>query len=123
MQEKRTAIKDPQQYYSKDTVFEGEYESNWHSYITNYLETSKHWDIPVEDKVLFHGYSLANESDTRQNYDGIKASKKEASTPMKWRSLFNLFAACFACVTKQTELSNRLDEIKLKDVRENDEDS
>lgn len=65
IEERRKPIKALQQYHSKKSVFDGSFESNWHTQVIVYLENCSHWDIPNDHKALFFMYTLANSSNAR----------------------------------------------------------
>lgn len=49
-------------------------------------------------------------------------SAKEKEAPLSWKTLHELFAACFASITRHTEISNRLEAIGLEDVKFEEDD-
>lgn len=59
--------------------------------------------------VVFLKYYLANGFDARQYYESIIFSARETGVSLKWKRLNELFAARFSSVTKQIEVSNRLE--------------
>lgn len=52
-EEHRKAIEGFQQYYTKERLLHGNFESNWKGPVHSYLENCLHWDIHNTDKVVF----------------------------------------------------------------------
>lgn len=95
-------------------MFCGTFELNWHC---------NHWADPDTDRVVFFRYFLVHNSDVPHYYDGIINAAKETSTPMRWSYLCELFAARYSSFSKQTAISNRLESLRLNDVREAGDDN
>lgn len=50
------------------------------------------------------------------------AKSKETGTVIRWEQLVDSFTNSYASKTKQTEISNRLEALKIDDVREDNDD-
>lgn len=75
------------------------------------------WDIQDENKAAFFRFVLASDSKARQHYDSMVAKAKEVGALRRWKSLVKLFASRYASVTKQAQISSRLDAVTIEGVK------
>lgn len=91
-------------------------------HLDNYSDICAHWEMLDENKMSFFKFSLTNGTDPRYRYDVMVARSEEAKSPTTWIQMVESLANRYAPLTKQTEISSRLQAIRIDYVREDDED-
>lgn len=99
-------------------MFHGSLDLDWPNRLIDYTENYYRYDIPHDDRLIFFGYSLDNNSDAGEHYDTLVLAARENGTKSKWKFMCDTFTAQYAILTKQTEISNRLGAIRLEDVND-----
>lgn len=97
--------------------FQGTFQSSWPTHIDDYNENCRHSDVSDDATVILFMYLWAHDWDACQCYESLISTAKQNRAPLKWKQLVEVFAARFSLITKQTEILNRLEVLKLGDVR------
>lgn len=111
-----------QQYYTKKRTFEGISESNWENHAADFLENRAHYDTREHEECLFPRNSLAHLFDSRQDDSFVLLTIKGNGSHAMRKQLFDRFTALHVSVIKQIDILNWLDALKIRYLKEKDED-